>query len=42
MVAQLDVPLVHEDKLRRFWIDVSDVPPRHLSLDGDYLQRANG
>ncbi len=27
MVVQLDVPLVHEDKLRRFWIDVSDVPP---------------
>lgn len=32
MVAQLDVPLVHEDKLRRFWIDVSDVPPGNYRL----------
>ena len=32
MVAQLDVPLVHEGKLRRFWIDVSDVPPGNYRL----------
>ena len=32
MVAQLDVPLVHEEKLRRFWIDVSEVPPGNYRL----------
>ena len=32
MVAQLDAPLVHEEKLRQFWIDVSDVPPGNYRL----------
>ena len=32
MVAQLDVPLVHEDKLRQFSVYVSDVPPGNYRL----------
>ena len=32
MVAQLDVPLVHEDKLRQFSVYISDVPPGNYRL----------
>ena len=31
-VAQVDVPLVHEGSLRRFWIDIADVAPDTYSL----------